>query len=51
MWQLRYILELLSRWVAEAGANGRHSAAAFIVIMNTVVDILYAVLDPRVRLS
>jgi peptide/nickel transport system permease protein len=26
-------------------------AAAFIVIMNTVVDILYAVLDPRVRLS
>ena len=26
-------------------------AAAFIVVMNTVVDILYAVLDPRVRLS
>ena len=26
-------------------------AATFIVIMNTVVDILYAVLDPRVRLS
>ena len=26
-------------------------AAAFIVVMNTVVDILYAVLDPRVRLA
>ena len=26
-------------------------AATFIVVMNTVVDILYAVLDPRVRLS
>ncbi len=26
-------------------------AASFIVIMNTVVDILYAVLDPRVRLA
>ena len=26
-------------------------AASFIVIMNTVVDIVYAVLDPRVRLS
>jgi peptide/nickel transport system permease protein len=24
-------------------------AASFVVIMNTVVDILYGVLDPRVR--
>jgi peptide/nickel transport system permease protein len=26
-------------------------AASFIVIMNTVVDIVYALLDPRVRLG
>jgi len=26
-------------------------AAAFIVLMNTVVDIVYAWLDPRVRLA
>ena len=26
-------------------------AAVFIVVMNTIVDIVYAFLDPRVRLS
>jgi len=26
-------------------------AASFIVVMNTVVDVVYAVLDPRVRLG
>jgi len=45
------LVGLLVRPTAPPLAVGIGVAASFIVVSNVVVDMIYAVIDPRVRLS